>query len=196
MSTILKALKKLEENKASQGERKGDIAWDIVREEKKQNESIHLRTYLFLAGVVALVLLGVFSTLLMQAPEPETTSVEYVEPSATPTLARESAREPSVLPVTPVVVQQNTPPVKPAPVAEPPPRGLPAESFVSVDAGGLVLTGIAFQDSEEARLAIVNDLPVMIGTVIDDAIVEQILSDRVVFSRQGRQFSVFLASPE
>ncbi len=32
MSTILKALKKLEERKASQGRRQGDIAWDILRE--------------------------------------------------------------------------------------------------------------------------------------------------------------------
>ena len=33
MSTILKALKKLEERKAADGKRQGDIAWDILRED-------------------------------------------------------------------------------------------------------------------------------------------------------------------
>ncbi|MBE0599431.1 MAG: general secretion pathway protein GspB, partial [Desulfuromonadales bacterium] len=56
----------------------------------------------------------------------------------------------------------------------------------------LVVSGIVYLDDPEARLAVVNDLPVMLGTTIEGATVVEILSDRVRFRRDGRFFEAGL----
>jgi general secretion pathway protein B len=56
----------------------------------------------------------------------------------------------------------------------------------------LVVSGIVFQPDRQARLAVVNDLPVMEGTVIEGARVEEILADRVRFAWEGRTVEVEL----
>jgi general secretion pathway protein B len=57
------------------------------------------------------------------------------------------------------------------------------------------LTGIAFQDGRESRLAVVNELPVMEGTMIAGARVVEISRDRVRFDVSGRSFEVLLDEP-
>ena len=54
------------------------------------------------------------------------------------------------------------------------------------------VSGIAYRTEREERLAVVNDLPVMEGTVVEGARVEEILADRVRFSSAGRSFEVEL----
>jgi general secretion pathway protein B len=59
----------------------------------------------------------------------------------------------------------------------------------------LKLTGIAFQEDRAARLAVINDLPVMEGTMIEGARVMEISEDRVRFNYSGRNFEVLLDGP-
>jgi general secretion pathway protein B len=75
-----------------------------------------------------------------------------------------------------------------------PPASTPSPARIETPAAAphLVLSGIAFYAERDARLAVVNDLPVMEGTVIEGAVVEEILADRVRFSREGRAFEVVL----
>jgi hypothetical protein len=52
-------------------------------------------------------------------------------------------------------------------------------------ADDLHLTGIAWQADPSARMAIINGLPVMAGTMIEAAEVIEIQPDRVLLRRQG-----------
>jgi general secretion pathway protein B len=54
----------------------------------------------------------------------------------------------------------------------------------------LVVSGIAYLGDKDGRIAVVNDLPVMVGNLVDGARVEEILPDRVRFSRDGKKFEV------
>jgi hypothetical protein len=44
------------------------------------------------------------------------------------------------------------------------------------------------------RMAIVNGLPVMTGTVVEDAVVREILPDRVIFEIDGKHVAVPLTN--
>jgi general secretion pathway protein B len=56
----------------------------------------------------------------------------------------------------------------------------------------LAVSGIVFQSDRQARLAVVNDLPVMEGTIIEGARIEEILADRVRFTWEGSTVEVGL----
>ncbi|MEJ2700399.1 MAG: hypothetical protein P8Z70_12175 [Desulfuromonadales bacterium] len=58
------------------------------------------------------------------------------------------------------------------------------------DPPSLVVSGIAYLGDKSGRIAVVNDLPVMVGNLVDGARVEEILPDRVRFSKDGREFEV------
>lgn len=191
MSTILKALKKLEERKASEGRRRGDIAWDILREPSpRSSRKLPLLSVLLIAvaGLVLLVFVLRFyapietvggtsaepvPALEVPVPDPDQHNVEP-EPDASQPAA----------PVANAPVVQSA-----APAAS---RNRPATD----PAVPLKVTGIAYQGDEESRLAIVNDLPVMVGTVIDGYVVERIDAGRVVFSRHGELITVSMSSPQ
>jgi len=182
MSTILKALKKLEERKASEGQRNGDIAWDILREQGRESERL-LSWRWWLPGVVIIlvVALGLFwSTYrpLHNRDQRLTTapSSSLIErPAASEEVSSQLPVATSLPPARPVV--PSSPPI--AIVLSP----IPADLKLSV-------SGIAFQEAPEARMAIVNDLPVMVGTIIDGVIVEQIEEQRVIFSRSNVRFAI------
>lgn len=54
------------------------------------------------------------------------------------------------------------------------------------------LSGIAFQEKQDDRMAILNGLPVMTGTMVGGARVEEILRDRVRLSFRDQHFEVHL----
>jgi hypothetical protein len=58
----------------------------------------------------------------------------------------------------------------------------------------LVVGEIFYQDDESNRMAVVNDLPVMIGTYVDAAIVTAINEDSVEFEAGGKSFSVSVSN--
>ncbi len=203
MSTILKALKKLEAEKASRGERTGEIAWDILRGEPRRRTNV-----LWLGGgLLGLALLGGGGVVLWWGGA-ENISQEVAQTSVPATLlppeaavAREAQAPAQVHPPevdSPSVSPRSRPaegqpPARAAAKAPKPlPTAQPQTPAGPVSRPVLHLTGIAFQEEKSARLAVVNDLPVMVGTVIEGALVEAIHPDRVVFSFRGERFSVSL----
>lgn len=185
MSTILKALKKLEERKASEGQRNGDIAWDILREQGRDNERL-LPMRWWIVGVatflVAMLLIFWVTFRPLQTGDQRLTTVPSVSSAMHPAISEEV---PPQLPV-----ETSPPSARPAVAV---PASSPGElSPVPTDLK-LSVSGIAFQEAAEERMAIVNDLPVMVGTVIDGVIVEQIEEQRVVFSRGNMRFAIPLA---
>ena len=56
-----------------------------------------------------------------------------------------------------------------------------------------VVSGIAFQDDRTVRFAIVNDVALGEGETIQGAVVEEIFEDRVRFARKGTAFEVALS---
>jgi general secretion pathway protein B len=59
-------------------------------------------------------------------------------------------------------------------------------------ASDLKVSGIAWQKESTSRLAVVNGVPVSQGAVVVGAKIEEILPDRVRFTRDSRSFEVFL----
>lgn len=109
----------------------------------------------------------------LPAPPPRSTAPLSVPAAPAPTSA--APREPESTSAAPVVAPSLPKPADQAPVPVRP---------------SLVVSGIAFHDDPDARLAIVNDLPVMRGTSVEGAMVEEILPDRVRFSLDGKSFEV------
>jgi len=222
MSSILKALKKLEEEKARQKGAQVDLVQNILRGEQRPGETSVWRLpvlvlVLLLAGgavgVLAVSWLGrsslpldpepVASPAAVQSPTPtETVSVVVLPPAPAPQAGVSAPEPPEVKrpaaadTVVPASVPETsrlsrvteTPKAgqssDPAPAEEPKPA--PATEEV------LVVSGIVYQDDPDGRIAVVNDLPVMQGTPVAGAVVEEILSDRVRFSKDGESFEVQL----
>lgn len=55
-----------------------------------------------------------------------------------------------------------------------------------------LLSGIVYQQQAEARMAILNDLPVMEGTEIAGYTLREIFPDRIRLSRNGHSYTVML----
>lgn len=73
-------------------------------------------------------------------------------------------------------------------------RPVPAPS-VPTDAASrpnLTINGIAFQDGGSDNLAVINGITVNVGTVIEGVRVEDIQKDRVRFSRGSEKFEILL----
>lgn len=116
-----------------------------------------------------------------------------------PPLVVKKPQAPAPKPANPAV------PVAVSPVKLPPPQTAPAAvEQVHVErhvipapgsqwsAAHLKVTDI-FPDSGGGSMAIVNGLPVMVGTRVEDALVEEIHADRVIFSIDGHSVPVFLS---
>jgi len=182
MSTILKALKKLEENRAADGARQGDIAWDVLKEpprlSRRSSRAALLGSLMVAAPLVALVWY---------------LSGDTHKPSV---ISAESSREQAPLRAEPLsspvaVTKEDT--SSAVPHVENPVSNIvntPGAASPASTGSQLAVSWIDFQVDPSARMALVNDLPVMVGTLIDGFVVERIHADRVDFSRQGVHFSV------
>lgn len=227
MSSILKALRKLEEEKAQGLEGSPDIARNILKIRPRRKSSpwmvAGLVTVLVFASSVAGYILAA-KNVRISLLSPETSRVpverppEKVLPSAKPSVlpaivppvlpssqSRDGGMKPEPLPSTPNKATAKADPLPPAPAVEkvvrktakarpsslPPPT--PVKRKKAADPlPSLTLTGIAFQEEGVGRLAVVNNLPVMEGSVIEGATVMEISSDRVRFDLSGRSFEVLL----
>jgi general secretion pathway protein B len=209
VSSILKALRKLEEEKAALGAGGVDIARDILKRSSSRrlkNQSLGIIAALFL-GAFAATGVGLWilfspanSDLSQQAektfdPKPSTLSSAEISSNQLPGPATPGTELSSPLPVLPtskpettafadvtttVLPRQSSPPEPAARTA----AGLPY----------LQLSGIAYRQNPAERIAILNDLPVMQGTSIEGAQVIDILPDRVVMQWQGQEFQLRLKS--
>jgi general secretion pathway protein B len=124
--------------------------------------------------------------------EPEVVEVRMAAPPAA------IANEPAVVSTArPARRPAETAAVAKTPVLAPPAKpAAPAVVPQQPARPNLVLSGIVFQPDRQARLAVVNDLPVMEGTVIEGARVEEILADRVRFAWEGSTLEVGLVEQE
>jgi general secretion pathway protein B len=225
MSSILKALRKLEEEKSRREEGPIVIARDILR--GSQGRRPRSGGILLLVGVLFLVGAGLVAAVLLWpgrdqervaavVPAAGTSTAPSPQSEATPTLPPPSP-EAVPMPAVPVATAQPLAPavIRPGGVVPGiqasftekslhavPLKGSGTDPAVVEGVGpapdrpdpaakeGFSLSGIAFQDDPSARLAIINDLPVMQGTVIEGARVDAILKDRVILSRGEERFEL------
>jgi len=202
MSSILKALRKVEDEKAALGDGGVDLAHDIL----KRNYDQPQKTNWLLIGtafVLLLVGIGVGWWLLPQpasVTEGEsavTLEQETVPQSGPAAAAIENATAEVAPPPTAVLSPLSSPPaavakkdVSVAPVADQSVEVTAVLPEIALPA--LNIEEIVFHQDPAARLAVINELPVMVGTDIDGVRVEEILADRVMFSYRGIRFEKLL----
>jgi len=225
MSSILKALRKLEEEK-----RGGKLQAPDLRVDQGQSTTARKSLLSLVAGVVLGALIvgliffwptgspqrpdvvqSVTPTALSPVIEPPVASPEVVtDPppapqtakplQATTTLAKPEASVAAVVsePVVSRPVRMTSAPadiVKPAaPVEIVAQQELSEETVALPDGIHLNVTEIFYQDAVNS-MAVVNDLPVMVGSHVDAAVVTEILTDRVLFEIDGKVYSVSVPHP-
>lgn len=217
MSSILKALQKLEQERTARRGGQVDLARDLARKDGRDEKQrawlvpagmggvavvAVLATYAFMGGVSSHrpAAVAPASPLPVQRPLPAeekagTTPESMGEPVTKPApaygpnLAGKGGR-PSPSPV-PATEQQATPVPRPAPSAAPYQKSPAATPPAPAPATPLLsVSGIAWQKDSTARLAMVNGLSVTEGAMVEGARVEEILPDRVRFSFDRRDFDV------
>ncbi len=190
MSSILKALKKLEEDKVRSGETRVDIAADILRAPQKKTAG---RKGMLGAVLVVLVGAGLCSWLVFDFKDPVP---PRVAPQRQPVLSRRMASHSSGEPKKQQTVSQPEPVV----TGQPPEQAHQGSDANQPESGGggpvsapvLTLTGIVYQADPSSRMAIINDLPVMVGGVVDGWTLEKIEADQIVVLRDGIRFGIRL----
>ena len=227
MSSILKALRKLETDKSALGEGSVDLGRDILkrsyRPAKEWNPLLIAAVGFLLATAVGG---GLWWFDAFNAGKRETTSLtapSTIQDSATQLSSQPQEAQRRVTKNTPVAqtasqftVRSSAPSaevaLKPPPIVvkNPKPAAVVANSVPQTSLSteperfektssplvlpDLQVAEIVFQEQADARLAVINDLPVMEGTVIDGAEVIEILPDRVRFNLQGVQFEKLVTS--
>ncbi len=196
MSSILKALRKLEEEKAVLGDATVDLSRDILKRSARKADSNNF--WPLLSAVLFLLLIGsgVFfwsnrtASVALTNPTPPTPIAIIVQPPPKETLVEKAEVR--------LAKKVQLPPMSAAEVAPVEKIVLPAQVQVEPEAlrpnGApfLKLTGIAYREKSVERIAIINDLPVMQGTVIEGVQLIEILPDRAILSWRGALFNLQL----
>ena len=205
MSSILKALRKLEDEKSDMGEGSVDLARDIL----KRSYAEHRSSSVWMSVALVAALLFVVGWWLFSSPgefkQPKLRTEQALQPAVplASTVAQVVAPQLQpvvIMPSRPVqvtakaVAKRPTPPVKPSPAAAKEPAVTVNEVAVAplIIIPELMIEEIVFVAEPSARLAVINDLPVMQGTDIDGARVIEIQADRVRFEFQGVRFDKFV----
>jgi general secretion pathway protein B len=212
MSSILEALKKLEDEKAARRSGSANLAGKVARTGRKPRPS---SPWLVPGVLLAVAAISVLITYAVMSRTPSPSS------GPAPMQVQRKADQPSTgpLPVTPLPAvatpvtdalgtrrpaplleekkagrpamrrEAAAEPKEPAKPAPPTPSDLrkstPANSGESLPK--LNVMGIAWQKDNSLRLAIVNGVPVREGGVVNGATVREILPDRVRFLFNGRE---------
>ncbi len=200
MSSILKALRKLEDEKAEIGEGSVDLARDILKrsyEEKK----LPLLGILLSVGFLLVLLILAWLALTLSSSEkvPVVTAPASQPKPEAPILINPAKVSPSAS-VEPLLVIPQDPPGQQQQASrsslamKPDTTQLPKANIApAVIIPILQIEEIVYTADPAARLAVINDLPVMEGTDIEGARIVEILPDRVRFVFQGLEFSKFAA---
>jgi general secretion pathway protein B len=213
MSSILEALKKLEDEKAAKKSGAGEIAGKVVKPKRREKQ----RPKWFYPAVMAMVAaLSVLATYLIMAGSSHHKGVVEHSPARVnqappiPAAGTVIPRRPATVPQgrsTPPseTITQNAPatlPATPKPAAripKPEQQPLPATQVNSGPEAKtdskphfpqLKITGIGWQKDSANRLAIVNGRPVSEGSTIDGAKVVEIFPDRVRFSFENQTIDI------
>ena len=215
MSSILEALKKLEDEKAGHRSGTGNIAAKVAKPGRRPGQ--RPRWFLpagmaFVAVAAALftyILMGGFSTRTNSVQPAQQTPTRQPQQLQQPHQAAAPAVAPAPPPVSPPVTVRNralhpspsSPVARPAPVmVAPPPQPVeppkvekpaaPSPPAAEPGPPALKVDGIAWQKGNAERLAIVNGRAVSEGAVVEGARVEEIFPDRVRFSINDKTFEV------
>jgi len=168
MSSILKALRKLESEKSQRDELSTAVASDILRSSRGRQHHVILRIVMA-AVVVSLCAVGGYLFAI------HTRTVQTTPAANTPgAFSPPAAESRAVVADLPSSSASVLPPDRMIP------RDLPR------------LSGIIYQPEPQDRLAIINDLPVMEGTLVADYEIKAIQPDRVVLVRSGSEFVLYL----
>lgn len=218
MSSILKALKKLEEDKAAH--RPGELKLDaeIVRTDNPSrffSAGAIVTSLLMLAGGSGVTYMymkrekpPVISS-QQRPPVPAVSEIKTEQLPAAVVVPAENQKKPAHSEASRLLHQPPKPgrasitipaprPAKPVVVsktadpAKPSKSPLPQVSESVKDVPTLRVNGIAFQNSAADSMAIVNGTPVSSGSIIEGITVEEIRKDRVLFQRNGEKFEILL----
>ncbi|MDD2852156.1 MAG: general secretion pathway protein GspB [Desulfuromonadaceae bacterium] len=215
MSSILKALKRVEHEKTERSPEALNINADILRvTDSPRNisvRSVALLLVLFFGGGAAVAVFFLKDepkTLQSAVRQPAT--VEKSNPASPPPVINYE-KTPAEIVIVPAgsspspkkIVRQkvntaarsNVPADDSVKNAEPlPPKQsshvekAPIPELPSVPV--LRVNGIAFQNNSADSMAIVNGIPVATGSVIEGVTVDELKKDRVVFQRDGEKFEI------
>ncbi|RMF47146.1 MAG: hypothetical protein D6751_03410 [Deltaproteobacteria bacterium] len=191
MSSILKALKKLEEDKVRSGEVRVDIAADILRGRTREK---HHRPRGWFIVLMCIFMIAIAGAAWLWLNPPTADQVPAPGGHSAPSTMAEQAAVPSTEqqrslpgpPSRPTEGPTRQMAAVPEPTAVPPLETLPDDKPLPE----LQLSGIVFQADPASRMAIVNDLPVMTGGVVDGWVLERIDADQVHFVRDGVRIGV------
>jgi general secretion pathway protein B len=215
MSSILEALKKLEDEKAARQSGAGHIAGKVVKSGRRAKQ--HPK-WMLPAGMAAVAAVAVLATYILmggistRSGNPQPAPSVQRQPESGLTLQRPAPHAAIPSATIPAGSKRSLPPAPatspareaPAPAAATRlPQGeaavavKPAPSLQPAAAPGLPVlqvTGIGWQKDNANRLAIVNGRPVVAGNVVEGAKVEEILPDRVRFSINDKSFEIAVGS--
>ena len=222
MSSILKALKKLEHERSGRFPDSLKIDSDILRgTDSSRSVSTFTLVLLFLlvfggGAAVALFFMKETKELTTTKPQPVITARSIPSPVSAPVIS------PETLPAEIVVVPARKEPSGEASRKQQQKRALAGNSADSIvkkptraavsgipnkpeeateavkrklpaaNIPTLRVNGIAFQNSSADSMAIVNGTPVSSGSTIDGITVVEVQKDRVLFQRNGEKFEIQL----
>ena len=209
MSSILDALKKLEDEKANRGSGTGNIAAKVVKDGRrpKQRPVWMLPASMAAAAVTAAlatyIIMSGFQTsnkpgqLAAPAPpqQPQRDAPQAAAPMSVTPLPSAAVRN-RVVPSAPSdTIAREVPVIKAPPrpriehrSAEKPAPVRPPETLPKLPS--LEVTGIGWQKDNAKSQAIVNGRAVSEGVVVEGARVEEIFPDRVRFSFNDKTFEI------
>lgn len=216
MSSILKALRRLEEERARKSPVAPEIAANLLRR-GAQRRQMPLWVWPTVITVVALTLASLFWALRPPPVKIENASQVLAPPPPPAKISSASSAGPGDVVIIEEVMDQRRPVLLSSPlssVAVPTP--LPARVNLTLpslepavktaettmkpavtslqERQSPVISAIAWQEESSARMAVVDGLPVMTGEMVGTAKVQEIRRDRILFLEEGRLFMVRIDS--
>ncbi|HEY6871459.1 MAG TPA: general secretion pathway protein GspB [Geobacteraceae bacterium] len=221
MSSILEALRKLEEEKAARRGVGGAIAGKVTATSRRGRRR---PAWLVPAGMAAVAVVAVLATYAAmggfsprpggsvagKVPEPASVTVTVPAPRVDAQAGMQSD-PPRVRPQSPVrreagagadapqlsaAAKHSSIPSPSRPETTPAQAAPPPETAASTAPPELNVTGIAWQKDSASRLAVVNGASIAEGASISGARVKEILPDRIIFSFNNKEFEVYLGKGE
>jgi hypothetical protein len=210
MSSILKALKRLEHEKAARTPEAVRIDAEILRERTPVRRRPPYLVYFSLAGVLFFICGATLTYIYVKRDKAAagaqpavtsgsgaaSTSQPMVQAKALPTATHKALKDRSYQPSAPRNAQQQAKhtPAAPLPVRPAAAQAAPPQATLPTPASGQMPTlrvdGIAYHMGSAESLAMVNGVAVYAGAVIEGAKVEEISRDRIRFSYNGEKFEV------
>jgi len=210
MSSILKALRRLEEERARKSSVAPEIAASLLRHSPQRSST---SPWLWPAAffVAGLLLAALFWLWRPSASAPQ---IVASPPTAAPPFASTPTEQGGEL-IIEEVIDQRKPVLIPAATPAVTPKALPAAIVdlpaVTVASESLplaqssktistameerqspVVSAIAWQDDSAGRMAVVDGLPVMTGEFVGNAKVQEIQRDHIVFAEGASLFTVYV----